>query len=142
MEPPNKGHIRDNTNSAVVSFVELLSSFGGLKCITTIGKHIFGTFTSVLYREVYYIVSLSRRVHYRRFHYHGLIILYIVFNITICTLLPRNQSFYRQIISHEKGGAVSGVRRPMVRTATEYKIVVTGLIGVHSTIQRITCGCA
>ena len=26
-----------------------------------------------------------------------------------CTLLPRNQSFYRQITSQEKDGAVSGV---------------------------------
>ena len=45
-----------------------------------------------------------------------------------CTLLP---SFYRQITSYEKDGAVSGVG-PAARTATEYKIVVTGLIGVHS----------
>ena len=35
-EPPNKGHIGDNINSAVVSFVERLSSFGGQKCIKTI----------------------------------------------------------------------------------------------------------
>ena len=43
-----------------------------------------------------------------------------------CTLLPRNQSFYRQITSQEKDGAVSGVEwgRPVVRTATGYKIVV------------------
>ena len=31
VEPPNKGHVGDNINSAVVSFVERLSSFGGLK---------------------------------------------------------------------------------------------------------------
>ena len=30
-------------------------------------------------------------------------------NMSICTLLPRNQSFYRQITSQEKDGAVSGV---------------------------------
>ena len=30
-------------------------------------------------------------------------------NIATCTLLPRNQSFYRQITSQEKDGAVSGV---------------------------------
>ena len=42
MEPPNKGHIGDNINSAVVSFVERLSSFGGSKCIRTIGKQILG----------------------------------------------------------------------------------------------------
>ena len=41
-----------------------------------------------------------------------------------CTLLPRNQSFYRKITSQEKDGAVSG-GRPVVRTAREYKIVVT-----------------
>ena len=62
VEPPNKGHVGDNINSAVVSFL------GGSKCIRTIGKQIFGTLTCVLCREVYYVVSLSRRVHYRRFH--------------------------------------------------------------------------
>ena len=69
-EPPNKGHVRDNINSAVVSFVERLSSFGGSKCIRTtcLGKQFFGTLNCVLYREVYYTVSLSWRVHYRRFH--------------------------------------------------------------------------
>ena len=36
MEPLNKGHIGDNINSAVSSFVERLSSFGGSKCIRTI----------------------------------------------------------------------------------------------------------
>ena len=63
MEPPNKGYFGDNINSAVLSFVE-----SGSKCITTIGKQIFGTLTRVLCREVYYTVSLSRRVHYRRFY--------------------------------------------------------------------------
>ena len=37
------------------------------------------------------------------------IIMICVACITHCTLLPRNQSFYRQITSQEKGGAVSGV---------------------------------
>ena len=41
VEPPNKGHVGDNINSAVVSFVERLSSFGCSKCI---GKQILGTF--------------------------------------------------------------------------------------------------
>ena len=68
VEPPNKGHVGDNINSAVLSFVERLSSFGGSKCIRAIGKTIFGTSTCVLCREVYYIVSLSRRVHYQKFH--------------------------------------------------------------------------
>ena len=31
------------------------------------------------------------------------------YNMCICTLLPRNQSFYRQITGQEKDGAVSGV---------------------------------
>ena len=57
-------------------------------------------------------------------------------NIPTCTLLPRNQSFYRQKTSQEKDGAVSG-GRPVVRTATKYKIVVTGLIGVHSMHGRV-----
>ena len=48
VEPPNKGHIGDNINSAVVSFVEKLSSFGGSKCIRTIGKQVFGTLNCVL----------------------------------------------------------------------------------------------
>ena len=61
-------HVGDNIISAVVSFVERLSSFGGSKCIRTIGKQIFGTLNCVLCREVYYTVSLSRRVHYQRFH--------------------------------------------------------------------------
>ena len=65
VEPPNKGHVGDNINSAVVSLVERLSSFGGSKCIRTIRKQ---TLNCVLCREVYYTVSLSRRVHYRRFH--------------------------------------------------------------------------
>ena len=42
VEPPNKGHYGYNINSAVVSFAERLSSFGGSKCIRTIGKTIFG----------------------------------------------------------------------------------------------------
>ena len=54
--------------SAVLSFVERLYSFRGSKCIRAIGRTIFGTSTCVLCREVYYTVSLSRRVHYRRFH--------------------------------------------------------------------------
>ena len=56
--------------------------------------------------------------------------------IQLCTLLPSNQSFYRQITSQEKGGAVSGVGQ-WSGTVTEYKIVVTGLIGVHSTMHLV-----
>ena len=68
VEPPNKGHVGDNINSAVLSFIERLSSFRGSKCTKTIGHVIFGTSNSVLCREVYYTLSLFRRVHYRRFH--------------------------------------------------------------------------
>ena len=64
VEPPNKGHVGDNINSAVLSFIERLSSFRGSKCTKTIGHVIFGTSNSVLCREVYYTVSLFRRVHY------------------------------------------------------------------------------
>ena len=43
-KPPNKGHVGDNINSAVLSFVERLSSFAGCpKCIRAIGRTIFGT---------------------------------------------------------------------------------------------------
>ena len=65
VELPNKGHLGDNINSAVAPFVERWSSFGGSKCIKTVGNQIFGTSTCVLCREIYCIVSLSRRVHYR-----------------------------------------------------------------------------
>ena len=59
MEPPNKGHVGDNINSVILSFIERLSSFRGTgsKCTKTIGHIIFGTSTSVLCREVYYTVS-------------------------------------------------------------------------------------
>ena len=63
----SKGHSWDSINSADLSYVQRLSS----KCITTIGETIIGTSTCVLCREVYYTVSLSRRVHYRRFHCNG-----------------------------------------------------------------------
>ena len=68
MEPPNKGHVGGNIDSAILSFIERLFSFRGSKCTKIIGHVIFGTSNSVLCREVYYTVSLFRRVHYRRFH--------------------------------------------------------------------------
>ena len=68
VKPPNKGHIGDNINSAVLFFIERLSSPRGSKYTKTIGYVIFGTSNSALCREVYYTVSLFRRVHYRRFH--------------------------------------------------------------------------
>ena len=55
MEPPNKGHVGDNINSAVLSFVHkevvLLSE---LEVQNVLELTIFGTLTSVLCREVYY----------------------------------------------------------------------------------------
>ena len=71
VEPPNKGHVGNNINSesAVLSFIEKLSSFRGSKCTKSIRRACnCGTSNSVLCREVYYAVSLFRRVHYRRFH--------------------------------------------------------------------------
>ena len=63
VEPLNKGHVGDNIYSAVLSFIERLSSFRGSKCTKTIGHVIFGTLNSVLCREVYYTVSQFQRVH-------------------------------------------------------------------------------
>ena len=40
MKPRNRGHVGDNINSAVVFFVERLSSFGSSKCIRTIGSDV------------------------------------------------------------------------------------------------------
>ena len=58
MEPPNNGHVGDN-NSAVLSFIERLSSLRSSKCTKTIGRVIFGTSNSVLCKEIYYTVSLK-----------------------------------------------------------------------------------
>ena len=52
---PNKGHVGDNINSAVLSFIERLSSF---KYTKTMGHVIFGTSNSVLCREIYYSVPI------------------------------------------------------------------------------------
>ena len=42
MEPLNKGHVEDNINSAILSFIERLSSFRGSKCTKIIGHTILG----------------------------------------------------------------------------------------------------
>ena len=68
VEPPNKGHVGDNINSAVLSFIERLSSFRGSKCTKTMGRVIFLDLEQCPCREVYYTVSLFRRVHYQRCH--------------------------------------------------------------------------
>ena len=71
MVPPNKGHVGDNINSAVLSFIERLSSFQGSQCIKTIGNVILGPrAVSFVERSI-----IFRWVHYRRFHctccFHG-----------------------------------------------------------------------
>ena len=53
MKPPNKGHVVDNINSAILSSVERLSSFRGSQCIEPIERVIFGTLSGVLCREVF-----------------------------------------------------------------------------------------
>ena len=57
MEPPNKRHVGDNINSAVLSFIERLSSFRGSECTKPIGHVIFGTSNSLLCREVLIIIK-------------------------------------------------------------------------------------
>ena len=42
VEPPNKGHVGDNINSAVLSLIERLSSLRGSKCTKTIRHVILG----------------------------------------------------------------------------------------------------
>ena len=92
VEPPNNGHFGDNINSAVVSFVERLSSRRRFKM--SIGKQIFGSLTCVLRREVYYTVFLRRRVHYRRFHcittLNRVLVMLMALRINICSECPSN----------------------------------------------------
>ena len=59
MEPPNKGHFGDNINSAVLSFVERLSSSRWFK--NYMETNFWDLALCPLYREVYYIVSLYLR---------------------------------------------------------------------------------
>ena len=47
-----KGHVGDNINSAILSFIERLSSFRGSQCIKTIVNVFFLTSSHVLCREV------------------------------------------------------------------------------------------
>ena len=56
VEPPNKGHIGDNVNSAVLYLI-------CTEVLNVLGKVIIGTSTNVLYRKVYCKVSLLQRVH-------------------------------------------------------------------------------
>ena len=54
----------------------------------------------------------------------------------ICKQLPINQSFDKQISSHQKGGGVSRWGE-CVRKATTYKFDTCTLIGVHSTMHLV-----
>ena len=56
MEPPNKGNIGDNINSAVLSFIERLSYFRGSKCTKTHVIIIIGTSNSILCIERFIIL--------------------------------------------------------------------------------------
>ena len=58
MEPPNEGHLGDNINSAVVSFVERLSSFRGSRT-TSRETNFWDLDPCPLYREVYYQYCVS-----------------------------------------------------------------------------------
>ena len=64
VEPPNKGHIGDNTIQ-LLTLVERLSSFRGFQYNR---ESDLGILSNILCREVYYTVSLSWRVHYRMLH--------------------------------------------------------------------------
>ena len=65
VEPPNKVHVGDNVNSLVLSFVEKLSSSRRFK---TMERLNIWDLKQCPCRVVYYTLSLSWRVHYRRFH--------------------------------------------------------------------------
>ena len=53
--------------------------------------------------------------------------------VCVCEQLPRNQSFDKQIFSHQKGGGVSR----WCEWATAYKFYTCTLIGVHSTMHLV-----
>ena len=56
--------------------------------------------------------------------------------LSICKQLPRNQSFDKQVSSHQKGGGISRWGE-WVGKATSYKFVTCILIGVHSTMHLV-----
>ena len=69
--------------------------------------------------------------------------------VCVCKQLPSNQSFDKQISSHQKGGGVSRWGE-WVEKATAYKYDTCTLIGVHSTMHLVdpikvhvsyTCAC-
>ena len=56
VEPTNKGYVRDNINSAVLSFIEKFPPLEVLSVLKLLlGSVIFGTLSNILiYGEVYY----------------------------------------------------------------------------------------
>ena len=56
--------------------------------------------------------------------------------VCVCKQLPSNQSFDKQISSHQKGGGVSKWGE-CVGKATAYKFDTCTLIGVHSTMHLV-----
>ena len=56
--------------------------------------------------------------------------------VCFCKQLPSNQSFDKQISSHQKGGGVSRWGE-CVGKATAYKFDTCTLIGVHSTMHLV-----
>ena len=56
--------------------------------------------------------------------------------VCTCKQLPSNQSFDKQISSHQKGGGVSRWGE-WVGKATAYKFDTCTLIGVHSTMHLV-----
>ena len=56
--------------------------------------------------------------------------------VCVCKQLPSNQSFDKQISSHQKGGGVS-TWGEWVGRATAYKFDTCTLIGVHSTMHLV-----
>ena len=73
VKPSNKGHIGDNVYSHVLSLVERLSFYQRFKIIVLLlynyrKPKFLDPKNCPPYREVFNTVSLSRRVHCRRFH--------------------------------------------------------------------------
>ena len=58
MEPPNKGHVGDNINSAVLYSVEVVLFQRFQYVLEVYGKQFLGTSTCVLHKEVYYTVPI------------------------------------------------------------------------------------
>ena len=78
-------------------------------------------------------------VLYEYIHVLMYIIMYVHVHITylyICKQLPSNQSFDKQISSHQKGGGVSRWGK-WVGKSTTYKFDTCTLIGVHSTMHLV-----